>query len=630
MCQTWIDRCVDGTGRCRRGKPQLLGRGAEPNNGSEECSTADNDTDTQSEARATGGAGAGRTQLDQARKHTGGPFLPTRILDLFPIPAQIADCISLVETTNLRMDMRSDESESHIVRYATLSYCWGNDKPTARTTKETLNSHLQCIQLSALPRCLQDAVTVTRGLGIRYLWIDALCIIQDDSDDWAMESGMMYQIFYNSFVTIAAAASQSFNEGFLIPRRVEAIDISFLSTLNPQVVGSFSLSTIPNPDQRNINKSPITFELQYCKWDTRGWVWQEQKLSKRLLVFGQRMIHLKCVHCTRSENKINVEDVYESGPESSRWMRVFDTLPQFGRKQTRERRIQNLFPPMPNIFYPPREAGRELWTTLLNEFTGKQLTFFKDKLPAISGIAKLVDQNSRRKGEGPAQYLAGCWYHPEKHDALHGWQNHLFWRLLSKPSFQDMMKQLRSTDPRTYTAPSWSWASRREASQWVKTSLLDSNVSPPHFEAEIEDYQIVLTGSDPMGRVGPGCCLKLSGFMYPDPLDLSAAIKDSSLEWYIDQTPYLLFSLDWNYSPEDEERYMFESCLRLFALYKWQSSKSGIESRGLLLLPDSGSRHYLRVGAFHTEYHGSNKNLKDKEDFWRWERRWKRQSIYIH
>lgn len=595
MCQRWINKCIDERGLCQRGKSQLLGPRAGAgwwSDGSDECLTADSDTDNQSEARATRVAGAGRTQLDQPGKYTGGLFLPTRLLDLFPIPAQIAGCMSLVETTHLQRDMVSDESESHVLRYAALSYCWGNVKPTATTTKETLSSHLQCIEFSTLPQCLQDAVTVTRGLGIRYLWIDALCIIQDDSDDWGRESGTMYQIFYNSFVTIAAAASQSFNEGFLIPRRVEAIDISFSSTLNPQVVGSFSLSTLPNPERRNMKHDPLELELRYCKWNTRGWVWQEQKLSKRLLVFGKQMIHLKCDHCIRSENGVNVEDAN-----------------------------------------PPREGGRESWTDLLDEFAGKQLTFRQDKLPAISGVFKLLDQNSRLKGEGSVQYLAGIWYCSQSRDTRHGWRHHLFWVLPmwpQKQSFQNMIEHFRSTDPRTYTAPSWSWASRREKARWNTYEEYSRVSSPPHFEAEIEDHQMILTGPDPMGRVGPGCYLKLSGLMCRDPLDLSAAQwSGTRFEWEISQTPSLYFSLDWDYSPKHEDENMFKSGIRLFGLYKWQS-KSGIQFRGLLLLQDIGSRHYLRVGAFLTEYTWRRReDFKEKESFWRWERRWKRQSIYI-
>lgn len=602
MCRRWINECIDGTGLCRRGKPQLLGQGAGSNDGSGECLTSVGGTDTQSKARAPGGAGAGRTQLGRAGEHTGGPFLPTRLLDLFPVVAQIAGCMSLVETSHLQRDMISDESKRHAMRYAALSYCWGNVKPTATTTKENLDSHIQCIEFSALPQCLQDAVTVTRGLGIRYLWIDALCIIQDDSDDWGRESGTMYQIFYNSFVTIAAAASQSFNEGFLIPRRVGAVDISFSSALNPQVMGSFSLSTVPapdNPERTYMKRFPLNVELENCKWNTRGWVWQEQKLSKRLLVFGKEMIHLKCDHCMRSENGIINVDEWDVNPN----------------------------PP----HKPPHESGRESWTDLLKEFAEKQLTFHKDKLPAISGVFKLLDQNSRLRGECPVQYLAGVWYCSQSRDTQHGWRHHLFWVLWTeeKQPFENMIEHFRSTDPRTYTAPSWSWASRREKATWYWFGE-DSDVSPPHFEAEIEDHQVILTGPDPMGRVGPGSYLKLSGLMCRDPLDLSAAQRSTLFfDWKISQTPSLYFSLDWNHSPEDEHQNIFEAGIRLFGLYKWQS-KSGIEFRGLLLLQDSGSGHYLRVGAFVTEYTWRRReDFKEKESFWRWERRWKRQSIYI-
>lgn len=86
-----------------------------------------------------------------------------------------------------------------------------------------------------LPQCLQDAVTVTRSLNIRYLWIDVLCIIQDDADDWRQESVKMYELFLNAFVTIGAAVSESFDQGFLhrgLPNKTIALD--FQSNLRPQ------------------------------------------------------------------------------------------------------------------------------------------------------------------------------------------------------------------------------------------------------------------------------------------------------------------------------------------------------------------------------------------------------------
>lgn len=597
MCQRWINECIDEKGLCKGGKSQLLGPTPKSNDGSDECSDADGDTNNRSEERATGSAGAAHTRLDQPGKHSGGPFLPTRLLDLFPIPAQSPGCIKLVDTTDLQRNIISDESGSHAVSYVALSYCWGNVKPTTITTKDTLNSRLRCIEFFALPQCLQDAVTVTRSLGIRYLWIDALCIIQDDSDDWGREAGRMYQIFYNSFVTIAAAASGSFNEGFLNPRRIEAVEISFSSALNPHVEGSFSLSTlaVPSPLQQDLtDRLPLASELRHCKWDTRGWVWQEKKLSRRLLVFGKQMIHLKCAHFIRSENGINIEDVN-----------------------------------------PSREDGRESWTNCLEEFAGKQLTFIQDKLPAISGMFKQLDQISRLRGQGPAQYLAGIWHCPGIRDARRGWQSHLLWALTSHDqSFQSMVEQLKSTDPQSYNAPSWSWASRREKASWLMSEY--SGESSPHFEADIENHQMILTGPDPMGRVGPGCYLELSGLMCQDPLDLAAAERTDRLYghgWGWETrptTPYgfggqwetmttnLYFTPDWKFSAEYERDDTFEGGIRLFGLYRWDSDdRPGL--RGLLLLQDSDSGHYFRIGAFYVAEYGHSELYE----------RWERQSIRI-
>jgi len=64
-----------------------------------------------------------------------------------------------------------------------LSYCWGKDGHVV-TTKKDLTQHMQAIDLQSLPTTLRDAVPITRLLGFRYLWIEALCIAQDDDEDW--------------------------------------------------------------------------------------------------------------------------------------------------------------------------------------------------------------------------------------------------------------------------------------------------------------------------------------------------------------------------------------------------------------------------------------------------------------
>lgn len=576
MSQRWINECVDKTGPCR---PCHWDRTIEPNDSS--SSSGDDsdvwlreddyyDSDCQDEANAT--AAEGRTQMCQSTENADGTFLPSRLLDLFPVPAHTAGCIRLVESIHLEKG----------VRYAALSYCWGDVKPTILTTKANLDSQQQNIEFSALPQCLRDAVTVARSLEIGYLWIDALCIIQDDGDDWARESATMWQLFQNAHVTIAAAASESFDEGFLTRRPFEAFGMNFMSALNPQAVGKFALTTIPNLvrfGHKPYSRETPEGNLWNCKWDTRGWVWQEQQLSKRLLVFGKRMIHFKCDHRTR----IEIED----------------------------------HEPFANP--PPGEACRGSWTELLQDYTPKHFTFLQDKLAAISGLAKQIDQNSIMRGEGPAQYLAGIWYCSQRRKPQKGWQHQLLWRLeCPSQSFQQMLERLKCTDPRTYTAPSWSWASREEGASWDGSTLYKFSVCPSRFEAKIEDHQMNLTGPDPTGRVGPGSYLKLSGLLQPDPLDLSA------FEWYeyvfIKRAEgYPTVRPDWNHSTTDREDILPECDLRLFGLWRnrWTSQREDPgDLIGLLLLRDSESGHYLRVGSFKI---GEEQSLQ----------RWERHSIYI-
>jgi Heterokaryon incompatibility protein (HET) len=89
-------------------------------------------------------------------------------------------------------------------QYVTLSHCWGQQK-FLTTTKETLPLRTKGIEWDSMPRTFQDAATITRRLGFQYLWIDALCIIQDSEIDWETESAKMGSIYQDSVLTIAAS-----------------------------------------------------------------------------------------------------------------------------------------------------------------------------------------------------------------------------------------------------------------------------------------------------------------------------------------------------------------------------------------------------------------------------------------
>ncbi|KAF7525329.1 hypothetical protein G7054_g11130 [Neopestalotiopsis clavispora] len=128
-----------------------------------------------------------------------GPKLPTRVLDL-----ECADStgLSLIEARDKRG------------RYCALSYCWGPPGMNPLlTTRANISSRFDGIDFEKLPKTLQDAVIVTRKIGIRYLWIDSLCIIQGDNSDWTTESAKMTEVYQNAYLVIAASGAAHPGEG---------------------------------------------------------------------------------------------------------------------------------------------------------------------------------------------------------------------------------------------------------------------------------------------------------------------------------------------------------------------------------------------------------------------------------
>lgn len=115
--------------------------------------------------------------------------------------------------------------------YIALSYCWGSTNP-AVTTRHNLKERVKEIPFSDLPRTVHDAITVTRRLGIRFLWVDVLCIAQDsiNGEDWVHESSRMADIYGNAYLTIvdlprAEAGTkniiiQSSMDNFCLSRRI--------------------------------------------------------------------------------------------------------------------------------------------------------------------------------------------------------------------------------------------------------------------------------------------------------------------------------------------------------------------------------------------------------------------------
>jgi hypothetical protein len=136
----------------------------------------------------------------------GPPKLPHRVLDV---------------TISDENSVRLVETQGKVGYWACLSHCWGEKQPL-KTTRDpdTLSQHQIAIPWDTLPKTFQDAIFVTRALGIQYLWIDSLCIIQDDSVDWQFQSAQMADIYRNSILTIAGSAS---SHGRSVARRQSGV-----------------------------------------------------------------------------------------------------------------------------------------------------------------------------------------------------------------------------------------------------------------------------------------------------------------------------------------------------------------------------------------------------------------------
>jgi hypothetical protein len=149
---------------------------------------------------------------------------------------------------------RLEEAEGRPSRYVALSYCWGKKEdldqaPSLTTTSNNFASHIKAIPTDRLSKTIQDAITLTRKLGLHYLRADSLCIIQgsneEATDDWAKESSTMASIYGGAYLTIAAAWGDSVHSGLFTKRPSKVSSSPFLglkSLQDPTCHGSIQLT----------------------------------------------------------------------------------------------------------------------------------------------------------------------------------------------------------------------------------------------------------------------------------------------------------------------------------------------------------------------------------------------------
>lgn len=147
----------------------------------------------------------------------------------------------------------------------------------------------QRIHVADLPRTFRDAVQVTRSLGVRYLWIDSLCIVQDDPQDWDAESKLMEQVFSSAYVTISASCSSGTDDGFLKPR----LDRPCVTAKAQDDDGALYYLCDAIDDFR--------LDVDEGELSKRAWVLQERALSRRTIYFSGRQSYWECGQGVRCE-----------------------------------------------------------------------------------------------------------------------------------------------------------------------------------------------------------------------------------------------------------------------------------------------------------------------------------------
>lgn len=232
------------------------------------------------------------------------------------------------------------------LRYVCLSHCWGSSH-VLRTTTSNLEMHCNGIPWESLPKSFQDAITFCRFLGVEYLWIDSLCIIQDSTDDWHAQAKEMESIYRGAYFTIAATGARDSTFGLFVDTEDCGIQGAWGTIFSRKLIEQ-------HLDGINATLFPLL---------TRGWVYQERLLSRRILHFGPHELFWECYRSINCECGGCTSSIMKPPKISHRSVFGIGTLSQ-------EITVR--------------------WREIVSEFTGMQLTYPTDRLAALHGVAKQI------------------------------------------------------------------------------------------------------------------------------------------------------------------------------------------------------------------------------------------------
>ncbi|KHO01395.1 Heterokaryon incompatibility [Metarhizium album ARSEF 1941] len=392
-------------------------------------------------------------------------FLPTRLIN---VGTEAGPRLTLV---------LSAEIETADKRYIALSHCWGLTMPEAgKTMVKTLNDHLASIAEDRLPRSFRDFVQNTRRLGVPYVWIDSLCIVQDSREDWEREAAQMADVYSNAHLTMAASGSADGRGGCQVADHVRSygpVDIECRVNVDATAPARDSTAATIAFRLWSRDTYPVGQILGIDPLTKRGWSLQERELSPRVVHYCRDTIRWEC-----RESRATIEFPW-CDAASFDVGRLLD-----GASFTRPTLIG-----VPNVSSKPLSfvtKQRLSWFELVDRYTSRALTKQTDILPAFSGIARSIAATTSD------EYLAGLWKSYFGHCLLwaSNWHVGRGFRQHSRPA--------------DHLAPSWSWASVKgpiHYLSWINGYWHSFNADPdPAYVPRLVDISLQ-PSSDPYGAL---------------------------------------------------------------------------------------------------------------------------------
>jgi hypothetical protein len=340
-----------------------------------------------------------------------------------------------------------------------------------RTTRSNYNSFREKILWTNLPSTFRDAIRIAASLGIDFIWIDSLCIIQNDPDDWAKQASEMAMIYDNAYITLCATGAKDGATGLFLDRTgVHTIagthdTIPYTVYVRQMLCHATFEIAIDAKDVASTAKNR-GYRPRDLPGQTRGWIAQEQLISRRVVHFTQEELMWDC----REDVACECTSIKEH---------------MFGALSFKQFALAGLH---------DIDRAWSSWYQILEDFVVRDFKYDSDRLPALSGLAQRFEESA---GANLGTYCAGLWGS--------NFPRGLMWETArpGKRCFDTERKGLMSSPP------SWSWAGMKPMSLSWPLSLASDDI-----QINVFNVRTYPSTADPKGMVNGGYVL-LEGRLLP-------------------------------------------------------------------------------------------------------------------